>query len=168
MTTNINVFTDGSTLNNQSKELRKGGVGVWFDDNDSRNISIPLSEKYGNKITNQVAELVACILEIETVISTQKLGKSIINIYTDSMYIVNSINTWAKGWEKNNWKKKDGKIIENINEIKKLYYYSQNLKIKFIHVRSHQKEPSKTDPKYFIWYGNKMADELAVNGSNLN
>jgi len=168
MTTNIDVFTDGSTLNNQTKELRKGGVGVWFGENDSRNISIPLSDKFGNKITNQVAELIACILSIETILSTQKIGKSKINIYTDSMYIVNSINTWAKGWEKNSWKKKDGKTIENENEIKKLYYYSLNLNTKFIHVRSHQKEPPISDPKYFIWYGNKMADELAVKGSNSN
>ena len=98
----------------------------------------------------------------------RKIGKKTINIYTDSMYIVNSINTWAKSWEKNNWKKKDGKTIENLFEIKKLYYYSLNIKVKFIHVKSHQKEPLKTDPKYFIWYGNKMADELAVKGSNSN
>lgn len=168
MSTEINVFTDGSTLNNQSKELRKGGVGVWFGENDSRNISIPLTDNFGTKITNQVAELIACTLAIDTILSTEKIGKKTINIYTDSMYIVNSINTWAKNWEKNNWKKKDGKTIENLFEIKKLYYYSLNLKVKFIHVRSHQKEPSKTDPKYFIWYGNKMADELAVKGSNSN
>ena len=168
MTSDINVFTDGSTLNNQSKELRKGGIGVWFGEDDNRNISVPLSDNFGNKITNQVAELIACTLAIETIISTENIGKKTINIYTDSMYIVDSINKWSKNWVKNNWKKSDGKQVDNIQLIKKLYYYSLNLKTKFIHVRSHQKEPEKSDPKYFIWYGNKKADELAVKGSNLN
>tara|TARA_A100001015_G_C14898767_1_gene675507 strand:- start:20 stop:529 length:510 start_codon:yes stop_codon:yes gene_type:complete len=162
----INVFTDGSSLNNQSKEKRRGGVGVWFGENDPRNVSKPLTtEKHGKKITNQVAELVACNIAIETIISTEKVGKKIINIYTDSMYIVNSMNTWCKNWEKNNWKKSDGKQVDNIELIKKLYYYSQNIKCKFIHVRSHQKEPSKTDPTYFTWFGNQKADELAVDGA---
>ena len=31
------IFTDGSTLNNQIKGNRKGGVGVFFGDNDERN-----------------------------------------------------------------------------------------------------------------------------------
>ena len=161
-------FTDGSTLNNQEKGKRRGGVGVFFGKDDPRNISSPLKETKYFKVTNQVAELLACIRGIETLISSQKTIAKQIVIYTDSMYIVNSINTWAKGWEKNNWKKKDGKTIENQNEIKKLYYYSLNLNTKFIHVRSHQKEPPISDPKYFIWYGNKMADELAVKGSNSN
>lgn len=89
------IFTDGSTLNNQNKKYRKGGYGVFFGDNDKRNISKKL---VGSKITNQVAELTACIEAIKVADKT----KNII-IYTDSMYIVNSINKWCKGWEKNNW-----------------------------------------------------------------
>ena len=77
MSTEINVFTDGSTLNNQSKELRKGGVGVWFGENDSRNISIPLTDNFGTKVTNQVAELIACTLAIDTILSTEKIEKLI-------------------------------------------------------------------------------------------
>jgi len=41
----------------------------------------------------------------------------------------------------------------------------QNIKIKFIHSKGHSKEPSKSDPNYFIWYGNNMADFLAVTAS---
>ena len=33
---------------------------------------------------------------------------------------------WASGWEKNNWKKATGKVIENKNLMIKLYYYSKN------------------------------------------
>ena len=37
-------FTDGATPNNQNKGNRKGGVGVFFGDNDPRNISFGLVE----------------------------------------------------------------------------------------------------------------------------
>ena len=163
----IIIFTDGSTLNNQSKGKRKGGVGVFFGDEDTRNISISLEDTDTNKVTNQVAELLACIKGIEKVVTSQKIGKNKIIIYTDSMYIVNMMNSWAKNWEKNNWKKSDNKDVENIELIKKLYYYSKNLKIDFRHVKSHQKEPDKNNPDYKIWYGNNQADKLAVEASNL-
>ena len=54
-------FTDGSTLNNQEKGKRRGGVGVFFGKDDPRNISSPLKETKYFKVTNQVAELLACI-----------------------------------------------------------------------------------------------------------
>ena len=53
----------------------------------------------------------------------------------------------------------------NLDLVKRLFYLSTNIKTKFTHVRSHQKEPSKSDPEYYIWYGNSKADELAVNAS---
>ena len=57
----INIFTDGSTLNNQTKGKRRGGVGVYFGENDPRNISLSLVEDDINKVTNQVTELLACV-----------------------------------------------------------------------------------------------------------
>ena len=162
----IIIFTDGSTLNNQNKGSRKGGVGVFFGDNDERNISISLEESDSNKVTNQVAELLACVKGIETLVTGQKINKKII-IYTDSMYIVNMMKSWADKWVKNDWKKSDGKEVLNIDLVKKLYYYSKNLNVEFRHVRSHTKEPSKSDPNYKIWYGNMQADRLAVEASNL-
>ena len=40
----IDIFTDGSTLNNQQAGKRVGGAGVFFGDNDPRNISMPMKE----------------------------------------------------------------------------------------------------------------------------
>ena len=153
----IIFFTDGSTLNNQSKKNRKGGIGVFFGDNDPRNISEIL-----NNATNQVTELTACIKGIEKLISTQfVIGKQVV-IYTDSMYIVNMMSSWATNWSKNNWKKSDGKTVKNLDLVKRLFYLSKNIGIIFRHVRSHQKEPSKDSEKYFTWYGNDQADKLAT------
>jgi len=158
----ICIFTDGSSLNNQKKGNRRGGVGVFFGDNDTRNISIPLKESDNNKVTNQVTELLACIKGIETINSTSESSDCQVVIYTDSMYVVNMMTKWAINWEKNNWTKSDGKIVDNLELVKKLYSYSQIGNILFKHVRSHMKEPNKNDPRYKIWYGTDKADKLAV------
>ena len=99
----ITVFTDGSTLNNQEKGNRKGGVGVFFGENDERNISLPLKESDKLKVTNQVAELMGSILAIEKIVSSQELKDTKIIIYTDSIYVKNIVNQWAEKWEKNNY-----------------------------------------------------------------
>lgn len=158
----IIIFTDGAVPNNQKAGNRKGGVGVFFGPDDPRNISYGMKESPSLKVTNQVCELTACIKAIETVVSTEKIGKKDIIICTDSMYIINSITEWAKNWEKNNWKKADNKPIQNDVLIKKLYYLSKNLKVGYKHVKAHTSPPKTDSEEYFEWFGNYMADKLAV------
>lgn len=161
----IIIFTDGAVPNNQIKGNRKGGVGVFFGPDDARNISWGIKETTKVKVTNQVCELLGCIKAIETVISTEKIGNKSVEIRTDSMYIVNSINDWGKKWEKNNWKKADNKPIQNEELIKKLYYLAVNLNVKIKHVKAHTTAPVVDSPEYFDWFGNFMADKLAVNAT---
>lgn len=163
----IIVFTDGSTLNNQEKGNRRGGVGVFFGKDDERNISLSLKESNNFKVTNQVTELTASILAIEKIISNQNLKDKKIVIYTDSIYVKNVVNEWAEKWEKNNWIKSDKKAVDNIELVKKLYYLSKNINVEFIHCKSHQKEPNKDDKNYYIWFGNNEADKLAVSAAKL-
>jgi ribonuclease HI len=158
----IIIFTDGAVPNNQKKGNRQGGVGVFFGDKDPRNISYGIKETSTNKVTNQVCELLGCIMALEKVIETEKIGKKKIIINTDSMYIVNTITSWAENWEKNNWKKSDNKPIQNADLVKKLYYLSKNLNVTYNHVKAHTTAPKIDSDKYFEWYGNYMADKLAV------
>ena len=162
----INIFTDGSTLNNQKKGNRIGGSGVFFGDNDDRNLMLPLKETKTFKVTNQVSELTACVKAIEILSSTENLDNKNVIIYTDSMYIVNSITKWAKNWEKKNWTKSNGKVIENLELMKTLYHSSLKFKINFKHVKAHKVEPDKNSKNYYLWYGNFMADKLAVDAAN--
>lgn len=152
----IRVFTDGAVPNNQNKNIKKtGGIGVFFGDNDIRNISMPITD---GKVTNMVCETMACIKALEKLLDE----KDNITIYTDSMYIVNSMTKWAKNWEKNNWKKSDGKVIENIDLIKRLYFLTTSLNVKYNHVKAHMMAPPKESNEYFYYYGNHMADKLAT------
>jgi ribonuclease HI len=157
----IIIFTDGAVPNNQSKIIKRGGVGVFFGDNDPRNISFTIKETPSTKVTNIVCETLACIMAIETLISTQKIKNSNIIIKTDSMYIVNSMILWTKKWEKSDWIKADGKPVQNLELIKKLYYLSKNMDVKYIHVKAHRKAPSLDSDEYNDYYGNYMADKLA-------
>jgi ribonuclease HI len=148
----MNIYTDGSVTNNQTKELRRGGIGVYFADNDSRNVSREIKENP----TNQRMELLACIKALEITNNNDN-----INIYTDSKYTINCVTVWYKNWEINNWKTSKGSEVKNLDLIKKLYNLVNSKNVNFYHVRSHQKEPTDKN-KYQHWYGNKMADFLAT------
>jgi ribonuclease HI len=186
------IYTDGACKNNQNKNIniRKGGYGVFFGDNDNDNPKIEnISAKLeGPKITNQVAELTACIKAIEklmenkiiiathnathnnnnNIVAMQQIDqKGHIIIKTDSMYTINCIDNWFDGWKKRGWKKADGKPVDNLELIQKLHEYKTLYNVKFIHVRAHKSEPSKDDERYADWYGNMMADKLATNGCTL-
>tara|TARA_B110000908_G_C10228825_1_gene439480 strand:+ start:793 stop:1335 length:543 start_codon:yes stop_codon:yes gene_type:complete len=165
----IIIFTDGSAFNNQAKDKSKtrAGVGVFFGDKDKRNISFSLNgTKY--KKSNQVSEILAIIMGIEKLIETQLICKKKIVIYSDSMYCINIITKWAKAWKKNNWKKSNNKLVENLKLVKKMYYLANNLKVMMVHVKAHKTEPKKTSSDYFKWYGNMMADKLATKASSKN
>lgn len=154
------IFTDGSCKG--PNENKRAGCGVYFPDNKKYNISYKLKKR---KITNQIAELKAGIKGIEKILKNIVFYKII--IYTDSMYLINSITNWAEKWEKNKWKKSNGENILNKKLIKKLYFYYKNLNIEFNHVKAHKKEPvDKHTEQYKLWYGNYMADKLANSGAD--
>ena len=91
----MNIYTDGATSNNQTKKLRRGGIGVYFGHEDERNISMEIKENP----TNQRMELTACIKALEI------SNNSDINIYTDSKYVIDSITKWSINWKKHEWQK---------------------------------------------------------------
>ena len=169
----IQVFTDGSSFNNGSKTKKhSGGIGVFFGKNHPYNKSIKIKDE---PITNNIAELKACILAITTIIENKNCFNKDncpidIEIYTDSEYVINSITKWAKLWKFNGWKKKEGNKlteIKNKDLIIELYELYDKIKPKFKHVRAHRTEPkNKFSKEYSEWYGNYMADKLATQASN--
>ena len=171
------AFADGSSFNNGSKNksIRSGGIGVYFPDYSQNNISNPLDKS--DKITNNVAELLACIEAIKFFLQLSEFdnnGDKII-LYTDSSYTINSMTNWGHTWRKNVWRKyntnkRKYQEIQNKDLITQLYSltHNGNYKVQYVHVRSHQPEPihlSHEDIMYKMWLGNKIADKLATNAS---
>lgn len=165
------IFTDGSTFNNNLHESKRhGGVGVYFEHEDIPPISYTLNNC---KISNNVAELTAIKMGIETIIKYHNFNpKDIIKIYSDSQYSIDCFEKYCKQWERNGWKKynkgRGTKEIKNIDLIQVIWGYYNHYKIKFQHIRSHQIQPSKESKNYRIWYGNDMADKLAVKASKIS
>jgi ribonuclease HI len=147
----LKVFTDGSSFCNGAKDKskRKGGIGVFFGKNDSRNVSQPFTQ---GEITNQRTELYACIKALHVLEDCNQQ----IEINTDSEYTINCITKWYRGWEANKWKNAKNQPVKNQDLIKELYKLYKLKKVKFKHVRGHKGI-----------YGNEMADRLAVEGSKM-
>ena len=168
------IYTDGSCKKNKrverSSKQPEGGIGIFIEDNNPFNLSESFSIY---PVTNIRTELYACIKACEIFIENfyqkeqiKQMKKEETNsliIYTDSQFTINAITKWCKNWEKKNWKKADGKPVQNTDLIQTLYKYYCSYPISFQHVRAHQKEPlNKDSDDYRHWYGNMMADKLAT------
>jgi len=145
----IIVFTDGSCSMN-GHALAKAGIGIYFGENDERNISRRISGKQ----TNNTAELSA-VIEVFTILKEEiEKGKTII-IYTDSEYVIKCCTSFGEKCEKDNWMKKKGEIknVELVRKVYELFKKSNNVSIK--HVKAH------TEKKDELSKGNEGADKLA-------
>lgn len=109
----IEIFTDGS--------CRKNNYGGWglaiFKDKQC--IKIIRGEK--KETTNNRMELSAIIAALELASTIFKEER--VYIYSDSSYCVNIYNNWIIGWSMKNWTKSDGKEIENLDLIQKIFNY---------------------------------------------
>ncbi|CAG8791320.1 11177_t:CDS:1, partial [Gigaspora rosea] len=82
-TDKVIIYTDGYCKKNGTDDA-KASIGVFFNDNDSRNLSERLP---GKKQTNNRAEIFAIIRALETVNKEND-----IIIFTDSTYVINCYN----------------------------------------------------------------------------
>lgn len=92
---NINIYTDGSSLNNPGR----GGWAYAIVDNSGK----LLTEDSGNEnnVTNNQMELKAFAMGLIAGLNDPRTTS--IDIYSDSKYVVDSINKgWAENWIKTN------------------------------------------------------------------
>jgi ribonuclease HI len=135
---NIYVYCDGSCIHN-GKPNAKAGIGIYFGDNDPRNVSESIS---GN--TNNISELTAMIRVYDYV-------KGNVTIVSDSKYALHCVKEYGKKQEKDSWKNN----IPNQELVKQLYETYKHTNIQFMHVYAH------TNKKDMHSIGNAMADKLA-------
>jgi ribonuclease HI len=153
----INVFTDGSCINNGMANAR-GGVGIFFGVDHPRNISRGL----GADETNNTAEVRAILAAVEELKAELTRGEEVV-IHTDSTYAIkvcgNSEN-FAERMAKQDWKGRTGDPIPNAQLVKEAWVACKPWpNLRFVHVYGHQDDGS---PETF---GNNQADALAVAGA---
>lgn len=169
----IIIYTDGACVSN-GKAYARAGVGIYFENTDQKlalNVKDLLIDYFPhlhkNKVTNNIAELLAIFKALLLIITNLKNKKLTVEIRTDSMYCIKIFTQWIYAWEKKNWMTAAGKPVLNKDIISEIWKMIKAVPydIKFIHVPAHLSEPPKPDPRYRDWYGNKTADELATKGA---
>ena len=142
----IAIYTDGACSGNPGN----GGYGVVLKQGSHRK---ELSQGY-KLTTNNRMELLACIKGLEAL----KFDNSIVKMYTDSKYIVDSINKgWAKRWQANGWKRNKKEMAKNIDMWQRLLNLLNKHDVEFIWVKGHAGNSE-----------NECCDRLAVAASQGN
>jgi len=106
---------------------------------------------YNPRGTNNTAELNALYQSLLVAEKGAAQGLSV-QILCDSMYSINCISNWAKGWKAKGWKKTGGEI-KNLEIIQQAYalYLTIADKITLSHVKAH----AGTE-------GNELADRMSI------
>jgi ribonuclease HI len=141
----INVYTDGSCVHN-GKPNAKAGYGIYFGDNDPRNVS----KRVNGKQSNNTGELTAVIVTLK-ILENEIKERLKIKLFTDSEYVIKCCTTYGSKCNAAGWKP-----ISNLELVKEAYMLFRNSpSVQLIHVRAHT---GKTDNHSI---GNDHADRLA-------
>ena len=134
----INIYTDGACSGNPG--IGGWGVVVLIKDNK------PIHLFGGSKnTTNNQMELTAAIEALKYF-----SNKSELNIFTDSQYVKNGIESWINNWKKNGWKTSSKKQVKNKELWIQLEEQIEKHNVKWQWVRGHAGNKN-----------NEMADNLA-------
>ena len=135
----VNIYTDGACSGNPGPG---GYAAILIYNGVEKEISGGQKDTTNNK------------MELLGVIEGLKMlkEKCKVNLYSDSAYVVNSINNgWVFSWKKNNWIKADKSKAKNIDLWEELLSLIDFHEVTFIKVKGH------SDNVY-----NNRCDKLAV------
>ncbi|OWK07217.1 hypothetical protein Celaphus_00016872 [Cervus elaphus hippelaphus] len=133
------VYTDGCCSSNGRKRAR-AGIGVYWGPGHPLNVGIRLPGRQ----TNQRAEIHAACKAIEQA-KAQDITKLV--LCTDSMFTINGITTWVKGWKQNGWRTSTGKEVTNKEDFAELERLARGMDIQcmFLAIRDSEATKRRTD-----------------------
>ena len=141
----MQVYCDGGCEPNPGEA--GSGMAVYRDGN--------LSELwyglYNPQGTNNTAELNALYQSLKVAAAAVDQGVSV-QVLCDSMYSLNCISQWAKGWKAKGWTRAGGEI-KNLEIIQQAYQLYTTIEGRFslVHVKAH----AGTE-------GNELADRMSI------
>ena len=136
----VNIYTDGACRGNP-------GVGGWgvLIEYENHNKEMFGGEKI---TTNNQMELMAAIQGLKALSE-----KCIVNLTTDSKYVMDGINSWIINWKKNHWKNSQKQNVNNKDLWIQLDKLNSQHDVKWYWVKGHSGHPQ-----------NELADQLANKG----
>ncbi len=131
------MYTDGACKGNPGP----GGWGVLLIAGDRE------KELFGGErpTTNNRMELMAVIRGLDSL--THPCD---VNVWTDSQYVKNGIETWIHNWKRNGWKTSDRKPVKNAELWRELDTAAARHRVRWHWVKGHSLHPQ-----------NERADALA-------
>jgi len=135
------IHTDGACKGNPGP----GGWGALIE-HDGSVVELSGGE---HATTNNRMEMTAVIRALETLAGS---GADV-DLYTDSQYVKNGIETWIHGWKRNGWRTAGKKPVKNEDLWRILDALAARHRIRWHWVRGHNAHP-----------GNERADALANRG----
>jgi ribonuclease HI len=138
--TAVVIYTDGACKGNPGP----GGWGALLKSGEAE------KELFGGEAqtTNNRMELTAVIRALESL-----SRECAVEIYTDSQYVKNGIQTWIHNWKRNGWKTADRKPVKNAELWRELEMQAGRHRIAWHWVKGHADNE-----------GNQRADALANRG----
>jgi len=146
------VYTDGACSNNGSTDA-VAGIGIYFGESDTRNVSEPIEGKQ----TNNTAELGAFHRLYYIIKDDILLGKHIC-IVSDSEYAIRCVTTYGQRCHAEGWRKD----IPNMELVKETYNLYKDSNVTFLHIKAH------TGKQDIHSIGNDKADELANKAAGIS
>ncbi|HEY7902596.1 MAG TPA: ribonuclease HI [Casimicrobiaceae bacterium] len=136
----VALYTDGACKGNPGP----GGWGVLLVAADRE------KELFGGErdTTNNRMELTAVIRGLDSL--TRGCD---VDVYTDSQYVKNGIQSWIHNWKRNGWKTADRKPVKNAELWRELEAATARHRVRWHWVRGHSEHPQ-----------NERADALANRG----
>lgn len=128
MKNELNIYTDGSCLNNP-------GAGGWGILVILPNGEVAEYSKGFTLTTNSRMEMMAMYMALKY---AEKYGKGKVNIHSDSNFIIQAFTQhWLDGWVKKGWKKQKNEPVANADIWKKIYPLYKKLDVNFLKVKAH-------------------------------
>ncbi len=121
----VTLYTDGACSGNPGM----GGYGgILMYQDAKREYS-----GYEKETTNNRMEIMAVIVGLRRL-----KYPCIVEVYSDSAYTVNAFTEgWIYGWQKNGWKKADGKPVQNVDLWEELCALTKTHQVTFHKVAGH-------------------------------
>ncbi len=136
----VELFTDGACSGNP-------GPGGWaFLLRHPRSGKAVERSGGERETTNNRMELMAVIEGLSAL-----TRRSVVELYSDSQYVLKGLNEWMPGWKKKGWRTASKQPVKNVDLWKQLDELKTGHEIRFHWVKGHAGHPE-----------NERVDELAV------
>lgn len=131
------IYTDGACSGNPGP----GGWGAYLKFNEKE-----------KKISGFVKDTTNNRMELQAVIEALRLlnQKCKVDLYSDSVYVINGMTKWVYGWQQKSWRSSNNKPVKNLELWQELLKLAGPHQISWHWVKGHDGN-----------VGNEIADALA-------